>query len=85
MRWTLVFVSCDGKDKKSKEMLEGLKFKLKDNMTAPGFHAKQFPFGHNEETWPQLILDLTNTRFVQQHELEQRLNLQCRAWANNID
>ena len=66
-------------------MLEGLKFKLKDNMTAPGFHAKQFPFGHNEETWPQLILDLTNTRFVQQHELEQRLNLQCRAWANNID
>ena len=84
----MAFVTCDGKDNESKEMLDGLKFRLNTNknMTSPGFYMRQFPYRRDEgESWKKIILDLSDTRFVSQlQNNKERIKMQCRAWASNI-
>ena len=84
----MAFVSCDGKDKESKDLLDGLKFRLKSDMKSPGFYAGQFPYGSKdgEESWKKVILDLTETPFVLKRDKnKERLKMKCLVWAKNVD
>ena len=83
----MAFVSCDGKDNESKDLLKGLKFSLESNMKSPGFKASQFPYGKGEEeSWKKVILNLTETQFVlNPNKNKERVKMQCLVWANNID
>ena len=77
-----VYVTCDGRRQDDKDNLAGMKVKQDE----AGINAVEFPWTSEKQSWPQVSLDLSNTKVVMaktKHKV--KVVMVCKAWAKNIE
>ena len=77
-----VYVTCDGRKQEDKDNLEGMKIKPDE----AGINAVEFPWTEEKQSWPQVSLDLSNSKVVMaKHKDKVKVFMECKAWAKNIE
>ena len=73
-----VYVTCEGRKQEDKKNLQGMK------LDTAGMSVDEFPWTAEKESWPEVILDLSNTKIVV-GKYKDAVAMECRAWAKNIE
>jgi len=73
-----VFVTCEGRKQEDKDNLQGMK------LGNAALSVDEFPWIAEKESWPQVTLDLRNSKIVE-GKYKDAVVMECRAWAKNIE
>jgi len=79
-----IYVTCEGRKEGDKGNLRGMKLSRDNPGDTAGMSVDEFPWTAEKKSWPQVILDLSNTTIVKDNKKD-AVVMECRAWAKNIE
>jgi len=79
-----IYVTCEGRKDKDKDNLKGMKIGRPNSSDSLGIDVSVFPWSAQRNPWPYVYFDLSKTKVVLD-KTTQRVFIECKAWAKNID
>jgi len=79
-----IYVTCEGRKEEDRSNLQGMKLSRDDPGDTAGMSVDEFPWTAEKESWPKVILDLSDTKIVKD-SYKDAVIMECRAWAKNIE